>query len=55
LAFPIGSAVSLALATWFYRRGTWRTQLLVVPPDPEEGEEQAHADCEPAGRLQPTG
>ncbi|HSI20058.1 MAG TPA: MATE family efflux transporter [Sphingomonas sp.] len=54
-AFPIGSAVSLALAAWFYRRGTWRTQVLVVPPDPEEGEEHAHAGGEPAGRLQPTG
>jgi Na+-driven multidrug efflux pump len=54
-AFPIGSGVSLAMAAWFYRRGTWRSQVLVVPPDPEEGEEHAHAGGEPAGRLQPTG
>ncbi len=54
-AFPIGSAVSLALAIWFYRRGTWRSQVLVVPPDPEDAEEHAHASTEPAGRLQPTG
>jgi Na+-driven multidrug efflux pump len=54
-AFPASSAVSLGLATWFYRRGTWRAQILVVPPDPEEGEERAHAATEPAGRLHPTG
>jgi Na+-driven multidrug efflux pump len=54
-AFPIGSGASLALAAWFYRRGTWRSQVLIVPPDPEEGEEHAHAGGEPAGRLQPTG
>nr|WP_299849897.1 MATE family efflux transporter [Sphingomonas bacterium] len=54
-AFPIGSAASLVLAAWFYRRGTWRSHVLVVPPDPEEGEEHAHAGGEPAGRLQPTG
>ena len=54
-AFPIGSAVSLALAIAYYRYGKWRTQLLVVPPDPEETAEHAHAATEPAGRLQPTG
>ena len=54
-AFPIGSAVSLSLAAWFYRHGRWREQVLAVMPDPEHGEEHAHATGEPAGRLQPTG
>lgn len=54
-AFPIGSAVSLALATLYYRSGGWRAQVLAVPPDPDETAEQAHAATEPAGRLQPTG
>jgi putative MATE family efflux protein len=54
-AFPIGSAVSLSLAALFYRRGSWRSQVLVVPPDPDEGHEHAHAVGEPAGRLQPSG
>ena len=54
-AFPIGSAVSLGLAIWFYQRGTWRRETLVVPPEHSDGEEQAHAATEPAGRQQPTG
>jgi putative MATE family efflux protein len=54
-AFPIGSAVSLGLAVLFYLRGNWRSQVLIVPPDPDEGHEHAHATGEPAGRLQPSG
>ncbi|MDQ2878673.1 MAG: MATE family efflux transporter [Pseudomonadota bacterium] len=54
-AFPIGSAVSLGLALWFYRYGRWREQVLIVPAEPEQAEEQAHAAGEPAGRLHPTG
>ena len=55
LAFPIGSLVSLGLAAWYYRQGTWRKQVLVVPPDAMEGEEHCQAASEPAGRLQPSG
>lgn len=55
LAFPIGSVAALAMATWYYRRGSWRKQTLGVPPDQAEGEEQSHATSEPAGRLQPSG
>ncbi|MFA5965166.1 MAG: MATE family efflux transporter [Sphingomonas sp.] len=54
-AFPIGSAVSLSLAALFYRHGSWRSQVLIVPPDPDDGHEHAHATGEPAGRLQPSG
>lgn len=53
-SFPISSVVSLALAIWFYRRGTWRTQTMAVPDD-GDCEEHAHTVAEPAGRLQPTG
>ena len=53
-AFPIGSVVSLSLAALYYRYGGWRQQVLVVPRE-TEGEEHAHGDGEPAGRLHPTG
>src|SRR3569623_104224 len=54
-AFPIGSMVSLGLAAWYYRYGHWREQVLIVPPDPDEAGERAHASGEPAGRLHPNG
>jgi len=54
-SFPLGSLVSLGLAIGYYRFGNWRRQTLVVPPDPEEAGERAHANGEPAGRLHPTG
>jgi putative MATE family efflux protein len=54
-AFPLGSAVSLALAFGYFWYGNWRKEVLIVPPDPEEVEEKAHGDGEPAGRLHPTG
>ncbi|MEP9360625.1 MATE family efflux transporter [Sphingomonas sp. KR3-1] len=53
IAFPIGSACSLALAALYYRHGNWRKQVLAVPPEPTEVEEEAQATSEPAGRLQP--
>lgn len=54
LAFPIGSLVSLSLATLYYRYGHWREQVLKVPPEPEQAGHHIHADAEPAGRLHPT-
>jgi putative MATE family efflux protein len=54
-SFPIGSAVSLMLAVLYYRYGHWREQVLIVPPDPDEAGEKAHASGEPAGRLHPNG
>jgi putative MATE family efflux protein len=53
-SFPIGSAVSLALAVSYYRFGGWRALVLAVPPEPDHAEEQARAAVEPAGRLQPS-
>jgi putative MATE family efflux protein len=54
-AFPIGSLFSLGFAALYYRYGGWRSEVLVVPPEPEDAEEHAHAGAEPAGRLQPSG
>jgi len=54
-SFPLGSLVALVLALFYFRSSHWRTQALIVPPNPEEAEEHAHASGEPAGRLHPTG
>lgn len=53
ISFPLGSICSLALAGLYYRYGNWRKQVLAVPPEPVEVEEEAQATSEPAGRLQP--
>jgi putative MATE family efflux protein len=53
ISFPLGSLCSLALAALYYRHGKWRKQVLAVPPEPVEVEEEAQATSEPAGRLQP--
>ncbi|HWU96737.1 MAG TPA: MATE family efflux transporter [Sphingomonas sp.] len=53
LSFPIGSAFSLLFAALYYRHGRWRTEVLEVPPEPEQVEEETLATTEPAGRLQP--
>ena len=50
-AFPLGSLVSLSLATIYFRGGRWREQVLVVPSEAERAEERVPADAEPAGRL----
>jgi len=51
LAFPFGSAVSVALAIWFYRRKGWRERGLAISP--ERAAEECQTDGEPAGRLVP--
>jgi putative MATE family efflux protein len=52
-SFPLGSIASLAMAYLYYRYGNWRRQVLEVPPDHEETDEQSHSSAEPAGRLHP--
>src|SRR3569833_208615 len=49
-AFPLGSAVSLALAMAYYRYGHWREQVLIVKTEPEHEKEQAHGTSEQARR-----
>lgn len=51
LAFPVSSAVAVALAVYAYRRPFWRERTRAVPD--EECEEETHADADPAGRMAP--
>jgi putative MATE family efflux protein len=54
-SFPLGSMTTLLIACAYYYYGGWRKEVLAVPPEPEETDEQAHATTEPAGRQHPTG
>lgn len=49
-SFPAGSAATVAMAVWFYRRGGWRQGVLTVPP---EAQDQANVAAEPGGTLKP--
>jgi putative MATE family efflux protein len=55
IGMPVASAVGFALAGGLYLHGGWRKGKLLVPPDPDECLEDAHAKGEPAGRIAPTG
>jgi putative MATE family efflux protein len=55
LSFPISSFVNMALAIAFYLHGGWRKARMAPPPDPSECVEEARADAEPGGRLNPSG
>jgi putative MATE family efflux protein len=54
-SFPLGSGISLALATLYYRFGNWRNPGMVRRLIQAEAAEHAHADGEPGGRLNPAG
>jgi putative MATE family efflux protein len=54
-SFPLGSVTTLLIACAYYYHGGWRKEVLAVPPEPEETDEQAQATTEPAGRQHPTG
>jgi putative MATE family efflux protein len=51
LSFTVGSVAGLSLAWGFYRYSGWRKHALAEAP--EEAQEQAHTDGEPAGRMVP--
>lgn len=51
LCFPFGSAVSMLIAIWFYRRPGWRTAGRAISP--ERAAEEAHTDGDAAGRFKP--
>jgi putative MATE family efflux protein len=55
LSFPVSSFANIALAIAFYLHGGWRKSRMGPPPDPEECLEEAQADAEPGGRLNPSG
>lgn len=55
LSFPISSFANLLMAIGFYLHGGWRKARMLPPPPAAELEEEALADCEPGGRLNPAG
>jgi hypothetical protein len=55
LSFPVSSAANMAMAIAFYLHGGWRKGRMGPPPDPAECLEEAQADAEPGGRLNPSG
>jgi Na+-driven multidrug efflux pump len=54
LSFPVASLTNLVLAVAFYLHGGWR-KARMGPQPAAEAVEEAHADCEPGGRLNPSG
>jgi putative MATE family efflux protein len=60
ISFPVSSFSNMALAIAFYLHGGWRKSRMTVPgrgprPDEQECVEEALADAEPGGRLNPAG
>jgi putative MATE family efflux protein len=55
LSFPVSSFANMSLAVAFYLHGGWRKARMGPPPDPAECLEEAQADAEPGGRLNPSG
>ncbi|HEX8241590.1 MAG TPA: MATE family efflux transporter [Allosphingosinicella sp.] len=55
LSFPVSSFANMVLAIAFYLHGGWRKSRMGPPPDAEECLEEAQADAEPGGRLNPSG
>jgi putative MATE family efflux protein len=54
LSFPVSSFANMTMAIGFYLHGGWR-KARMTPPDPAECAEEAQADAEPGGRLNPSG
>ena len=55
LSFPVSSFVNMTMAIGFYLHGGWRRSRMSGPPDPAECAEEAQADAEPGGRINPSG
>lgn len=56
LSFPVSSLANMGLAIAFYLHGGWRKIRMDLPPPPAaELVEEAQADGEPGGRLNPSG
>jgi Na+-driven multidrug efflux pump len=61
LSFPVSSFSNMALAVAFYLHGGWRKSRMTIggpaapPPDEQECVEEALADAEPGGRINPAG
>jgi Na+-driven multidrug efflux pump len=59
LSFPVSSVVNISLAIAFYFQGGWKKARMGIghhkPLDPTEAVEEALAEAEPGGRLNPAG
>jgi Na+-driven multidrug efflux pump len=55
LSFPVSSGANLVMAAAFYLHGGWKKGRMQVPPSADQLVEQAEADAEPGGRLNPAG
>ncbi len=55
LSFPVASFANIALATAYYLHGGWKTARMMGPPPAAEAVEEALADAEPGGRINPIG
>ena len=55
LSFPVSSFANMVLALAYYWQGGWRRARMGVSPlDQDEAIEEAQADAEPGGRLNPS-
>lgn len=58
LSFPVSSLANIAMAIAFYLHGGWRKSRMGIgraPMDEQEAIEEALAEAEPGGRLNPAG
>jgi putative MATE family efflux protein len=58
LSFPVSSIANVTMAVAFYLHGGWRKGRMGIPPKPldeNEAVEEALAEAEPGGRLNPAG
>jgi putative MATE family efflux protein len=54
-SFPVSSFANMAMAAAFYVHGGWRKARMQIPPAADELIEEAEADAEPGGRINPAG
>ncbi|MBV9884261.1 MAG: MATE family efflux transporter [Sphingomonadaceae bacterium] len=54
-SFPASSFANMAMAIGFYLHGGWRKARMQIPPAADELREEAEADAEPGGRINPAG
>jgi putative MATE family efflux protein len=54
-SFPVSSFANMAMAAAFYLHGGWRKARMQIPPPAAELVEEAEANAEPGGRINPAG
>jgi putative MATE family efflux protein len=54
-SFPAASFANMAMAIAFYLHGGWRKARMQIPPSSDELIEEAEANAEPGGRMNPAG